>query len=200
MVPCIETPFRFGAHEILALVPDATTLNAQHPVAGASAPYWARIWPAGLGLAQFLAAAPEHVAGKRVLELAAGLGLPGLLAARTAAQVTLSDIDPEAVDVMRATAARNGLQNVDCMVIDWCAIPDTVKPDVVLLSDVNYDPAVFDQLFLALTALLDRGIPILLSTPQRLMAKPFIARLQPRVMQQEEVQVGTAFVSVFLLH
>lgn len=198
MLPCIETRFRFGDTSVTALVPDPVLLNVRRADGVAAAPYWARIWPASIGLCEFLAREPQYLAGKRVLELAAGLGLPGLLAAATAAQVTLSDLDPEAVAVMKAAAVRNGLANVSCRVIDWTAIPEDLRPELVLLSDVNYDPALFSPLFDSMAALLEGGATIVLSTPQRLMAKPFIERLLPWMERQEEAQVGKAFVSVFV--
>lgn len=55
------------------------------------ASYWTRVWPAAIGLCQFLQEHPQYIAGKTVLELAAGLGLPGFYAARTAETVTITD-------------------------------------------------------------------------------------------------------------
>ena len=44
-------------------------------------PYWARPWPSAVALAALLLQRPELVAGKRVAELGAGLGLAGIAAA-----------------------------------------------------------------------------------------------------------------------
>ncbi len=40
-------------------------------------PYGLLLWEASVALARHVAASPERVAGKRVLELGAGVGLPG---------------------------------------------------------------------------------------------------------------------------
>lgn len=47
--------------------------------------------------------------GERVLEIGGGLGLAAVLAARSGARVTATDILPEAVAVMRANAVLNGV-------------------------------------------------------------------------------------------
>ncbi|RYY65449.1 MAG: hypothetical protein EOO13_17190, partial [Chitinophagaceae bacterium] len=57
-------------------------------------PYWAKLWPASIGLCHYLEANKYLLQNKTVLELAAGLGLPSLLAARYAASVICSDYMP----------------------------------------------------------------------------------------------------------
>jgi len=47
--------------------------------------------------------------GQRVLEIGGGLGLAAVLAAKAGATVVATDILPEAVEVMRANAALNGV-------------------------------------------------------------------------------------------
>ena len=60
---------------------------------------WASIWPAAAGLAAYIAASPDVVAGKAVAELGAGLGIAGLVHAcgRRTPHTTTSpkpDVDP----------------------------------------------------------------------------------------------------------
>ncbi len=43
--------------------------------------YWTRAWPSAIALASIILERPELVAGKRVADLGAGLGLAGLAAA-----------------------------------------------------------------------------------------------------------------------
>jgi predicted nicotinamide N-methyase len=144
---------------------------------------------------------PELVRGLQVLELAGGLGLPSFVAARYAgaAFVCCSDYMEEAVDCMTASAAHLGLSNVSCRVLDWNELPSGLAPDVLLLSDINYDPATFEILYGVLEGFLLRGVTILLSTPQRLMAKPFIERLLPFCREQVEVNVENVAVSLLVL-
>jgi release factor glutamine methyltransferase len=58
--------------------------------------------------------------GDRVLEIGGGLGLAAVLAARNGAQVTATDVLPEAVEVMRANAALNNV-SVDARLGDCYA-------------------------------------------------------------------------------
>lgn len=124
-----------------------------------------------------------------MLELAAGLGLPGFVAAGYAAHITTSDYAPEAVTMLQAATELNGYNNVSCRLLNWSALPPDLAPDTLLLSDINYEPAAFDVLFRVLLHFLDKGTCIVLTTPQRLMARPFVERLLPYCSQQEEIAV-----------
>src|SRR3954471_23727497 len=69
-------------------------------------PYWAELWPAATALAEAL----PDVRGLRVVELGCGLGLPSLVAAARAADVTGTDWAAEAIDLLRENAARNSIR------------------------------------------------------------------------------------------
>lgn len=152
-------------------------------------PHWTRLWPSALAMADFIAQHPELVQNKDVLELAAGLGLPGLLAARYAKTVCCSDYLDASVVTMLKSAQHLQLTNVSCQLLDWNHLPADLHADVLLMSDINYDPGQFEQLYEVLQKFLRQGTVILLSTPQRLMAKPFIERLLPFCKHQSEIQV-----------
>jgi predicted nicotinamide N-methyase len=80
---------------------------------------------------------PERLDGLRVLELGCGLGLPSLVAAARGAEMTAVDWAPDAVDLLRQNAARNGLA-LDCTVHDWRQpLPTTF--DLALAADVLYE-------------------------------------------------------------
>ena len=96
-------------------------------------PYWAELWPA----ARALAGALPPVAGLRVAELGAGLGLPSLVAAAAGARVTATDWADDAVALLAENAARNGLQ-LEVEVRDWRE-PWTRRFDLVLAADVLYE-------------------------------------------------------------
>lgn len=183
--------FRFGQYQFNAIVPDPLALQQwytiqleQHP--STPAPYWAQVWPSAYALCEFIATQPHWLKNKKVLELAAGLGLPSLLAAQLAAQVTCSDYVPEAVELMQESIQENKLENIDALPIDWNHLPNDLSIDVLLLSDINYEPKAFETLFNVIISFLEKGTTILLSTPQRLMAKPFIDRLLPYSKMHEE--------------
>lgn len=72
--------------------------------------------------------------GMRVLDLGCGCGLVGILAAQICgeANVTLSDIDPLAVEVARRNAARNGVPGVRVVASDGFSRLDEAGFDLIL--------------------------------------------------------------------
>src|SRR5262249_9734790 len=70
-------------------------------------PYWAELWSSGVALAGVVSTL--ELAGARVLELGAGLGLPSLAAALRGADVLASDWAEDAVALLRENAARNDI-------------------------------------------------------------------------------------------
>ncbi len=186
--------FQFDDYHVQAYVPDALLLQhwftAQQKINPSfPSPYWAQLWPAARALCSFIAEQPQWVQHKKVLELAAGLGLPSLLAAQFADQVICSDYIAEAADIIQRSIEHNGFQNIQSCVLDWNALPHDLTADVLLVSDINYEPAVFETIYNVIEHFLNAGTVILLSTPQRLMAKPFIERLVPFCTLQKEITV-----------
>ncbi|RYY97405.1 MAG: methyltransferase domain-containing protein [Chitinophagaceae bacterium] len=196
-----------GAVVLTLLVPDAAAVEARYraaQLAGAKLPfpYWSRIWPSARVLAGFLLRHPGLTGEKRVLELAAGLGLPSLAAARNAASVTCSEYLPEALDVLRASFARYPALPVEIRCLDWNALPGDLSADVLLLSDVNYAPAEFPALLAALRRLLGQGSLLLLATPQRLAGRDFVDALLPFCRHREvhpAGEPGSADIEVLVL-
>ena len=83
-------------------------------------PYWAELWPSGRVLADALAR--EDLAGRRVVELGCGLGLPSLVAAAAGASVLATDWYPDALAFPRHNARAAGLP-VETLLVDWRAPP-----------------------------------------------------------------------------
>lgn len=197
--------FQFGTSTVELYVPDAIKVqewfgeqlksNPEIPT-----PYWSQVWPAAISICEFITHNTDYIKGKKVLELAAGLGLPSFLAAQFAKKVHCSDYVQEAVDVLIKSIQHNNLTNIHCSKMDWNALPHSLTADVLLLSDINYEPTAFEALFKVLQRFLEQGTTIILSTPQRMMAKPFIERLLPFCVQQEEIIVQeNALTTVMVL-
>ncbi len=161
-------------------------------------PYWAKTWPAALGLCQFLVQNPAYITNKNILEIAAGLGLPSVLAAHYANHVLCSDYALDAMEYVKESATLNKLSNLETAIINWNNLPDNLSADTVLLSDINYEPEVFPQLTILFNKLLNAGKTIVLSTPQRLMAKPFIESIMLYSVLAESILVGEQYISVFV--
>lgn len=166
-------------------------------------PYWSQVWPAAIGMAQFLSRYAGYIANKKVLELGAGLGLPAIVASYHAAAVITSDYVPEAVAAMQQTVVYHQLQNVAVRLLDWTALPDNLTADVLLLSDVSYDAQLFALQEKLIRQFLQTGTTVIISTPQRLSAREALIPLLSFCKQQEEMliiqQQQEVTISIFVL-
>jgi predicted nicotinamide N-methyase len=192
----------FGGHAVSVLVPDRSEVVGWYKTAQQAGiaidPYGTQVWPAAIGLCRFLSGQLDLINDKTILELAAGLGLPSLWAAAYAYTICCSDYLPEAVAITEKSKVLNGLLNLECRQLDWNHLPGELTPEVVLLSDINYEPSSFDQLFHVIEHFLSRGATVILSTPQRLSSKPFIDRLVPWCRQQKEESVDHAGKEIYI--
>ncbi len=151
-------------------------------------PFWAKLWPSSIALVNVLENNPDWIRDKHVLELGAGIGLPSLMLAGVAKSIQVSDYADEAVELLQKNIAHLNLMNVQALQLDWNHLPISIQPDVLILSDVNYDPSQFDTLIQIITSKILDGCTILLSTPQRIMASPFVQALEAYI-QTTHVEV-----------
>ncbi|WP_181298119.1 methyltransferase [Pseudomonas sp. Q2-TVG4-2] len=101
-------------------------------------PYWCFCWASGLVLARWLAAHPEWVRGKRVLDFGAGSGVAAIAAAKAGAlEVVACDLDPLALAACRANAALNGVQ----LRYSTDFFDEADRYDLIIVADVLYDRA-----------------------------------------------------------
>ena len=152
-------------------------------------PFWAKLWPSSIALLDVLKAHPHLIQNKHVLEIGAGIGLPSLMMAGVAKSIQISDYDKEAVALLQKNIEHLQLQNAEALQLDWNAIPENLQLDVILLSDVNYDPGQFDVLIHLIDEFMNQGCAIILSTPQRIMASPFVQKLEAYITDRYEALV-----------
>ena len=184
------TTYQLGNQSLKIWVPNFQALQANHPLnAYGDAPYWGRVWPSAMAMIAFLEQHPEYIKGKNLLELAAGLGLPSFYASQFASATILSDYDLEAVRWMEKNIQENGLENIQAQQINWHQLPANLEPETLLLCDVNYDPHQFEALLKMIQVFLSRGTTILLTTPQRLVARPFISELLQQALLNEVMEI-----------
>jgi len=136
---------------------------------GVPPPYWAFAWVGGQALARHVL---DHgraaLAGKRVLDLAAGSGLVAIAAALVGAEATAADIDPYAAVAAAANAEANGvriatttedlLARADAAALPW---------DAVLAGDVCYEKPMAERMMTLLQALAAAGRTVWLADPGR---------------------------------
>jgi predicted nicotinamide N-methyase len=107
---------------------------AEHNVAP---PFWAFAWPGGQALARHILDNPEAVAGRRVLDFAAGGGIASVACAMGgAATVEAVEIDRLAVAAIALNAAANRVTVIATMAD---IIGAACRWDLILCGDVCYE-------------------------------------------------------------
>jgi methyltransferase-like protein 23 len=152
-------------------------------------PFWAKLWPSSIAMLDALMAHPHLIQNKHVLEIGAGIGLTSLMIAPITKSIRISDYDKEAVALLKKNIEHLQLQNAEALQLDWNNVPENLNPEVVILSDVNYDPAQFDVLIRLIDKFLNQGSSIILSTPQRIMASSFVQKLEASIIDRYEAMV-----------
>ncbi|MCP2321888.1 putative nicotinamide N-methyase [Hamadaea flava] len=137
---------------------------------GLPPPFWAFAWAGGQGLARHLLDHPELVAGKSVLDLAAGGGLVAIAAARSGARsVVANEIDEYADAAIALNAELNGV-TVDRALGDLLSTPPELPvpdADVVLAGDVFYSRDMANAMLGFLRRQHERGALVLVGDPGR---------------------------------
>lgn len=100
-------------------------------------PYGSVLWPSAIALAHELA--ERDLADKRVLELGAGTGLPGIIAAARGARVVQTDRQSFALHLGKRNAERNAIE-LEQRTADWTAWTDASRYDLVIGADILYAP------------------------------------------------------------
>ena len=167
---------------------------ANDPQAVDAIPYYAIVWPASHGLANYLW---DHRAelrgGTRVIELGCGLGLPAILAARLGARVLATDFHPETGTWLLHNAALNDV-SLDYQQLDWNAFLDSRLPtpdarnqacslqpsaySLVFGSDLLYERRHIPALVCAIDALCAPGGHAVISDPGRDNLDLFVSSME----------------------
>jgi predicted nicotinamide N-methyase len=163
--------------------------NADALLDGADAfehfPYGFLLWEAAVGLARMLAAEPALVAGKRVLELGAGVGMPGIVARSLGAEVWQTDHQAAALTLAQQNARQNGVDGIMQFLGDWRSWTHLTHYDVILGADIMYERAMFFYLEQIFNRCLAPGGRLLLSDPGRPQALEFAAHLEKHGWRME---------------
>jgi predicted nicotinamide N-methyase len=143
-------------------------------------PYWAELWPSGVALARRVGARALH--GARTLELGCGLALPSLAAALAGGRPLATDWSPQAIELARANAERNGLA-LEVMRCAWEA-PEPILAgapwDLVLGADLLYEHRNADALLALLPRLAGERTEIWIADPGRPPSARFLERVRER--------------------
>ena len=142
---------------------------------GLDPPFWAFAWAGGQAVARYLLDTPSEVAGRRVLDLAAGSGLCAIAAAKAgAASVLAADIDPFCGAAVTLNAEANGVEvaytdrnllddDVDVLRVD----PELTGVEVILAGDVSYEFGMSGRMHRWLHRAAGAGVRVLVGDPGR---------------------------------
>nr|XP_057904859.1 histone-arginine methyltransferase METTL23-like isoform X2 [Doryrhamphus excisus]XP_057904860.1 histone-arginine methyltransferase METTL23-like isoform X2 [Doryrhamphus excisus]XP_057904861.1 histone-arginine methyltransferase METTL23-like isoform X2 [Doryrhamphus excisus]XP_057904862.1 histone-arginine methyltransferase METTL23-like isoform X2 [Doryrhamphus excisus]XP_057904863.1 histone-arginine methyltransferase METTL23-like isoform X2 [Doryrhamphus excisus]XP_057904864.1 histone-arginin len=121
------------------------------------------VWPSAVVLAQYVWTQRLDLKDKVVLELGAGVSLPGVVAAKCGAKVILSDNanTPLCQHNSKRSCDANGLHDVVTLPLTW----GEISADLVLLpplqvilgSDLFYDPEDFEDILVTVAFLLRKN-------------------------------------------
>ncbi len=124
----------FLASEITPIWQATETWLAENNV---DPPFWAFAWAGGQALARHILDHPDCVAGRRVLDFAAGGGIAAIACARAgAAFVEAAEIDPLAAAAIRMNARVN---NVAVSAIAGDVVGADCRWEMILCGDVCYE-------------------------------------------------------------
>ena len=178
----IRTPISLGDIDLhlpeLARPEDYIQACLARGQGGTALPYWTKLWPASLLLASLVAGIPLNP-GDSVIELGAGLGLPGLVAARRGCRVVLTDSERDALEFGRAAAEMNGLEDrVSVRALDWSAPPrDLGIFSLIMGAEILHGPGSVERLAGLLPGLLQPEAKIFFSHQKEHISPAFFSGL-----------------------
>lgn len=170
-------PLKIKEHQLhlLKITDLEQILDGKDPLKDVSSfPFWIRLWEAAIVLSEFIAGLPCDKE-TTLLELGAGLGAPGLIAAAAGFQVTLTDYEELILDFEKINAAASNLQNVQCVKLDWLDPPEMPRYDVIVGAEILFREEFFEPLLNVLRrALKPEGVVYLAHDIKRRSMEPFL--------------------------
>ncbi|KAL7407440.1 hypothetical protein ABVT39_008405 [Epinephelus coioides] len=156
-------------------------------VFGANLGVAAPVWEAALNLCRYLEEQSVELRGKRIIELGAGTGVVGILAARLGADVTLTDL-PLALPQLQANVSANMPSD------GWPSTPPAVLPLSWGEDHMNF-PSDWDLVLCADIIYLPETYPLLVDTLAHLCMNVAVVYLSSKMRKEHETP---SFYEVFL--
>ena len=132
---------------------------------GVDPPFWAFAWPGAQALARLVLDRPGLVAGRSVLDFAAGCGLTAIACVRAgAASVEACELDPLAGTAMAVNAAAN---DAPLRITVGDLVGTGRRWDVILCGDICYEAPMTAHVMPWLRAMAADGALVLIADPGR---------------------------------
>ncbi|MBR9987697.1 MAG: methyltransferase [Desulfosarcina sp.] len=142
-------------------------------------PLWAKIWEASGVLADHLAGMlPDPT--KTMLEIGCGLGMVGIVAARAGHRITMTELNPDALNFARANALVNDCPDLAIERLDWNAPQLDGRFDTIVGSETVYKTEDIDGLEAMFDRYLNPGGTIILAEGVRRTGVDFWDRMRDR--------------------
>lgn len=164
--PALGEPTKLFVYSPPPSISPSWSLNIRVPPAttGKTDLMWHYVWKSALRLADLIVLGKVDVRGRRVIELGAGAGIPGLVAAREgAASVVLSDFDDNQLianlnDNITLALSPSTASVVRAVPFTWGTPPDHLDKDydVILIADCLWYSSAHVALVASLGTLLSR--------------------------------------------
>jgi 2-polyprenyl-3-methyl-5-hydroxy-6-metoxy-1,4-benzoquinol methylase len=165
---------------------------------GLQLPFWARIWPTSILLGHSLQNAP-HPKSTPLLEIGAGVGLCGLIAAQLGFSVTITDNNEDALLFSRINILKNNLEHKARIgYVDFTSTSLEQRYPLIVGSEVLYHEETYRPLlkFLLKHIQPSADAEVVLAKSYKLKARRFFSMagrdfdIQEKVIGYKEAQSG----------
>lgn len=150
-------------------------------------PLWAKLWEASGVLASYLSNLPPDP-NQTMLEIGCGLGMVGIVAAKAGHRITMTEINPDALNFARANALANECPQIAIQRLDWNAPQLENRFDYIVGSETVYKTEDIDGLEALFDRYLNPGGTIILAEGVRRTGVDFWERVRRRYHVQARRQ------------
>lgn len=106
-------------------------------ISSAQWPFFGVLWDSGIVLAEYMAV--YELQNQRILEIGCGIALPSLILGLRGADITASDIHPEAELFYVENCRLNNLEKISFSTNSWNANVNLGEFDLIIGSDILYE-------------------------------------------------------------
>jgi len=171
-----------------------------------------KVWDGGVGFCRWMIENQAAFAGKKVLEVGSGLGISGLCCGLFARSVLLSDYTPKVMQILRDNIKTNLARypqlkgKIKITSLDWTSesVPEPCTYDIVIGTEVVYDPALVSALaktlhvalkkggiFYGVSAAVRQGIPDFVTIMEELGFTVERSAFPPRLLPDTKLEYGS---------